>query len=206
MKFNRDQVVAASLVGTVVVVLGFASGLGRAPTVAADRPSTAHPPSDHVTGTTDPAPAVHVGQPQRNQGTAVPHPDPVHPRPSHPDPSHPEPAHPGDDPHPTTPPTTTTPPTAPPTRPPCDVDAIGALLAGLGALVDGLPLVPDLTGALPPLADGVALDAVTGVLWPIHGLLGGAPPTPLTGPLAGVLPTGAPGGLPPRAGRGGGGG
>ncbi|MDT7788024.1 MAG: hypothetical protein QOF58_6443, partial [Pseudonocardiales bacterium] len=31
MKLQRDQVVAASLVGTVVVVLGFASGLGRAP-------------------------------------------------------------------------------------------------------------------------------------------------------------------------------
>ncbi|KOX35143.1 hypothetical protein ADK67_01265 [Saccharothrix sp. NRRL B-16348] len=204
MKFNRDQVVAASLVGTVVVVLGFASGLGRPPTVAADQQSTAHPPQDHVTGTADPAdppPAVHVGQPQRHQGTAVP---PVHPDPTHPNPVHPEPNHPD----PTTPPTTP-PITKPPTQPPCDVDAISALLAGLGALVDGLPLVSDLTGALPLLIDTAALTdtgalgALTGTLGSLGGLLGGATPTPLTGPLAGVLPTGAPGGLQPGTAVGG---
>ncbi|MEU4764039.1 hypothetical protein AB0H12_12330 [Actinosynnema sp. NPDC023794] len=208
MKFNRDQVVAASLVGTVVVVLGFASGLGRPPTVAADQQSTAHPPRDHVTGTADPAdppPAVHVGQPQRHQGTAVPHPDPTHPDPVHPEPSHPDLG--GHHPDPTTP--TTPPTTTPPTEPPCDVDAISALLTGLGALVDGLPLVTDLTGALPLLADTAALTdtgalgALTGTLGSLGGLLGGATPTPLTGPLAGVLPTGAPGGLQPGTAVGG---
>lgn len=209
MKFNRDQVVAASLVGTVVVVLGFASGLGRVPTVVADQQVSGHPPAspNPVIGTPEQVPAVHVGQPQGQQGVVVPHVDPTRPGPTHPSPAHPG----GDQPHPdpTVPPTTT-----PPPPPPCDVDAIAALLAGLGAVVDGLPLVSDLTGALPLLGDdgvtavpgtltGPLTGTLTGVLGSFGGLLGGATPTPLTGPLAGVLPTGAPGGLQPGSAVGG---
>ncbi|RAS68194.1 hypothetical protein C8D87_102257 [Lentzea atacamensis] len=37
MKLQRDQVVAATLVGTVVVVLGFASGIGRVPLTCRSR-------------------------------------------------------------------------------------------------------------------------------------------------------------------------
>jgi hypothetical protein len=206
MKFNRDQVVAASLVGTVVVVLGFASGLGRVPTTVADQQASGHPPAspDHVAGTPEHVPAVPVGQPQGRQGASVPHVDPTRPASTHPNPVHPG----GDQPHPdpTTPPTTTT----PPSRPPCDVDAIAALLGGLGALVDGLPLVSDLTGALPLPGDGATpavlgplTGTLTGAVGSLGGLLGGAAPTPLTGPLAGVLPAGAPGGLRPGSAVGG---
>lgn len=226
MAFNRDQVVAASLVGTVVVVLGFASGLGQVPTGAADRQVTAHPPQvpDHVTTTTPPVPAVHVGQPQprAHHGTAHPsHPAPAHPSPpTHP--GHPAPDHPGPDPHPGPGPT---PPTTEPPGLPCDVDAISALLAGLGAVVDGLPLVSDLTGALPLLGgDGLAgvLDPAGGLLnggllggglpggglpWggllggglTGGGLLGGGVPTPPTGLLPGSA-VGGVGGLPDLAG------
>ncbi|ONI82220.1 hypothetical protein ALI22I_39495 [Saccharothrix sp. ALI-22-I] len=210
MTLNRDRVVAASLVGTVVVVLGFASGLGRVPIGAADQQAITHPPQspDHVTGTTPPVPTVYVGQPQSqgqpNRNVVGQRPVPTHPNPVHPDPTHPGGGHPA--PNPTTPPTTT----PPAQQPPCDVDAIGGLLGRLGAVVEGLPLVSDLTGAL-PLLGGDGLGAVTGTLGGLTGavggltgsltgalgLLGGATSTPLTGPLAGVLPTGATGSLQP---------
>ena len=152
-------------------------------------------------------PSVYIGQPQSqgqpNRNAVGPQPGATRPNPVHPDPTHPG-GHPTPD--PTTPPTTT----PPAQQPPCDVDAISALLTRLGAVVDGLPLVSNLTGAL-PLLGGDGLGAVTGVLGGVTGavggltgsltgalgLLGGATPTPLTGPLAGVLPAGATGSLQP---------
>ncbi|GAB2997767.1 hypothetical protein [Saccharothrix stipae] len=176
---------------TVVVVLGFASGLGRAPTVAAEQQASAHPPAqpaspDHVTGTAEPVPVIRVGQPQ-HQGTVVPRPNPTHPSPTHP--GHPG----GDHPDPTHPPTTPPPTTTPPPKPPCDVDAISALLTRLGALVEGLPVVSDLTAALPVPGDGGLVGGLTGVL---GGLLGGV--VPAGGP-AGAAVIGV-GGLPDLSG------
>jgi hypothetical protein len=139
MKLQRDQVVAASLVGTVVVVLGFASGIGQVPRaqggpVQAQTPSTSptpveqphHPPADQMPVARNPVPVAH--QP------AAPHvPAPTHPHPSAP---------PG-----TTKPPTTTPPTTTPSTPdePCDADVLTKLLRDVGLLVGELPVVGELT-------------------------------------------------------------
>lgn len=170
MKVNRDQVVAASLVGTVVVVLGYASGLGRVPTPVSTQQEAIRPPAvlpEHATATTPPI--VHIGQSlPRNPprlGLPVTHPSPSHPSPTHPTPSHPD----------TTPPTSTPRPTPPGNTPPCDTDAIIALLAQLGALVGDLPLLADLPLPLPAVSD---LPLVTNL--------------PLPSGLTGVLPTAAP--------------
>lgn len=140
MKLQRDQVVAATLVGTVVVVLGFASGLGRIPPAQ----STVGQPDHHAQApipspTEQPhQPAAHVPQPVAHNPAPIPH------RPA--GPHVPAPTHP----HPTTPPPTTKPPTTPPaTEPPepCDVGAITKLLRQLGllSLFDGdLPVVHEL--------------------------------------------------------------
>lgn len=142
MKLQRDQVVAATLVGTVVVVLGFASGIGRIPQAQ----STVSQPDHHAQApipspTEQPhQPAAHVPQPVAHNPAPIPH-QPAGPH-------VPAPTHP----HPTTPPGTTK-PTKPPTTPPttepsepCDVGAITKLLRELGLLelLDDLPLVHEL--------------------------------------------------------------
>ncbi|GGU19882.1 hypothetical protein GCM10010178_09920 [Lentzea flava] len=133
--------VAATLVGTVVVVLGFASGIGRIPQAQ----STVSQPDHHAQA---PVPSP-TGQPHQ---PAVPVPQPVAhnpvpaPVPHLPAGPHvPAPTHP----HPTTPPVTTKPPTTPPTTEPpepCDAGAITKLLRQLGllSLLDELPIVHEL--------------------------------------------------------------
>lgn len=140
MKLQRDQVVGATLVGTVVVVLGFASGIGRIP----QTPNAASHPNSHAPSTTttrpQPAhqPAHNVPQPVAHNPAPVPH---VPAGPHVPAPQHP---------HPTVPPTTTRPPTKPPTTTPpgepCDTGAITKLLRQLGKLplLDELPVVTEL--------------------------------------------------------------
>lgn len=140
MKLQRDQVVAATLVGTVVVVLGFASGIGRVPQTQ----NAVSQPNSHAPATTAPhdqshAPEQqHVPQPVAHNPAPLPHlPEGPHvPAPTHP--------------HPTTPPSTTRPPTTTPptTKPgePCDVGAITKVLRELGllSLLDELPVVHEL--------------------------------------------------------------
>jgi hypothetical protein len=140
MKLQRDQVVAATLVGTVVVVLGFASGIGRVPQTQnmVSQPNT-HAPPTTTTRPEQPRPPVnHVPQPVVHNPAPVPHlpAGPHVPAPEHPHPSVP----PG-----TTPPPTTRPPTTTPGEP-CDAGAITKLLRQLGlvSLVDELPVVPEL--------------------------------------------------------------
>ncbi|MEU0877555.1 hypothetical protein ABZ345_03065 [Lentzea sp. NPDC005914] len=141
MKLQRDQVVAASLVGTVVVVLGFASGLGRVPQ---SQNAVSQPKPPATSTTTSP---VQTHQPANNVPQPVAHnPAPVAHQPA--GPHVPAPEHP----HPSTPPTTTRPPTTtPPTTPtppgkPCDAGAITKLLRSLGLLSspDDLPIVSEL--------------------------------------------------------------
>jgi hypothetical protein len=139
MKLQRDQVVAATLVGTVVVVLGFASGIGRIPQAQ----STVSQPDHHaqvpVPSLTEQPhqPAVHVPQPVAHNPAPAPH---LPAGPHVPAPEHP---------HPAPPPGTTKPPTTPPTTEPpepCDVGAITKLLRELGllSLLDELPVVHEL--------------------------------------------------------------
>ena len=151
MKLQRDQVVAASLVGTVVVVLGFASGIGGVPQAqsgpAPTPPRTTqheqpHPPEAHVPQPVahNPVPAAHVPAPHV--------PAPTHAHPSVPVPTTRTPV-----------PTTTSPTPAEP----CDADALTKLLRELGLLAGELPILHELTegtktveklpllGLLPPL-------------------------------------------------------
>lgn len=178
MKLQRDQVVAASLVGTVVVVLGFASGIGRVAQGGVAQAQT--PPSQ--TRSEQPHPADHVPQPVAHNPVPAAHlpgPGPHVPAPTHP--------------HATVPPATTTrPPTTikPPTKPEepsCDAGAIAALLQKLGLLVGDLPVVGELAdGAL--ALDGLSLvdKGIVGAVDPaaLTGLLGS------TGLLGGGLPLG----------------
>ncbi|KJK42595.1 hypothetical protein UK23_36460 [Lentzea aerocolonigenes] len=143
MKLQRDQVVAATLVGTVVVVLGFASGIGRVPQA---QNSISQPEQHSHTPTPSPVeqphqPANHVAQPVAHNPAPVAHqPEGPHvPAPEHP--------------HHTMPPTTTKPPATTPTTPPttepgkpCDVGAITTLLRELRLLpqLDELPVVHEL--------------------------------------------------------------
>jgi hypothetical protein len=172
-KLQREHVVAASLVGTVVVVLGFASGLGQVPagSESAAPPAAQKPPRETVPAkTTTPVPAVHIGHPiaeppQRVAATTRPAPTTTVP------PTHP---------HSTAPPTSTSPTTPPtsPTKPPsCDVDAITALLRQVGALVGELPVVTELTEGL------VVVDEVPKLLGGLLGGLTGKNPTPVEGLL-----------------------
>lgn len=143
MKLQRDQVVAATVVGTVVVVLGFASGIGRVPQTQ----NVVSQPNSHAPSTTAPhdqpnLPAQqHVPQPVAHNPAPLPHvPEGPHvPAPEHPHPSTP--------PGTTKPPVTSPPPTTPPpTNEPCDVGAITKLLRQLGllSLLDELPVVQEL--------------------------------------------------------------
>jgi len=144
---RREHIVAASLVGSVVVVIGFASGLGTRPgTGASAAPApgegTAPPVATAPPQTTQTQPRQGGGGTNSGGGsggggggavlpvTTVPTVAPTHG-------------------HPTTAPTTTTPPTTGTTPPAtCDpglvLDALGTLLGTLGRAGDalGLGLVP----------------------------------------------------------------
>ncbi|MBM7857459.1 hypothetical protein [Lentzea nigeriaca] len=135
MKLQRDQVVAATLVGTVVVVLGFASGIGRIPpaqSTVSQQDHHAQAPVPSPTGQPH-QPAVPVPQPVAHNPAPMPH---VPAGPHVPAPERP---------HPTTPPPTTKPPATEPHQP-CDAGAITKLLRQLGllSLLDELPVVHEL--------------------------------------------------------------
>jgi hypothetical protein len=160
---RREHIVAASLVGSVVVVVGFASGLGTrpgtspgadaAPAPGGDTPVATAPPA-----TTPPQPTRGGGSPPR---AAVGNPVvvPVTPTPGLP-PGTNHTAHPTTTTKPPTkPPTTTSPATTAPTTPttPCQPglvpDALDTLLATLGRATDALGLL----GAGPTSAPAPAL-------------------------------------------------
>lgn len=163
MKLQRDQVVAATLVGTVVVVLGFASGIGRVP--------VAQGGSTQTPNTTKPAQQDAHHPPANDVAQPVGHNNPVQPA-NPPLPHVPAPTHPH-----VTPPPGATKPTTPskPTTPtePCDPDAVKALLKQLGVLVDELPVVSELIDGSAPIDELSKLD-----LSPLLGLLGAAPAPP----------------------------
>lgn len=187
---RREHIVAASLVGAVVVVIGFASGLGSRPgsgAEAAQLPGDSEPPA-----ATTPVTTAQTQPPQggpRNSGsgprgggggvvpvtTAPPATTGTH--------------HTG---HPTPPPTTTTPPPTSTTPPaPCDPGlvpaALDTLLGTLGQATDVLGL-PGLAPAsvpveLPALPEGTPLDQFIATCQ--------APPTtPTPPPTTTTMPTG----------------
>jgi hypothetical protein len=151
-RLRREHFVAAGLVGTVVVVVGFASGLGLrqpAPTTAQaqTRPAAPRvPPPTVQTTAAQPPPVATGGGGISGGGGAIPLPQPIHVTP---DPTS-HSAHP-------MPPSTTTPTTTPPTStsvPPCApglvrnlTDTVDGTLGGLTGLL-GLPSQP-----LDPLLD-----------------------------------------------------
>lgn len=186
---RREHIVSASLVGAVVVVIGFASGLGSRPGSGAE---AAQLPGDNE----QPAPTAPVtttqtqpaqggsrnqsGSGSRNGGGAVP----VTTAPPATTGTH----HTG---HPTTPPVTTTPPptgTTPPVS--CDPGlvpaALDTLLNTLGQATDalGLPgLAPASTPVeLPALPAGTPLDQLIATC--------PAPTTTPTAPTTTTAPTG----------------
>jgi hypothetical protein len=153
-RLSREHLVAAGLVGTVVVVVGFASGLGlRQPstdTAQAQQPRHVTPtvPATTSVQTTSPPPmggggGLSGGGP--NPGIAVPQPVQMTSEPQF---THPAPT--------TTSATTTTTPS--PSLPPCDP----GLVRQLADTVDGT--VGDLTGLL-----GLPSKPLTPVLDPLLG-------------------------------------
>ena len=189
MKLQRDQVVAATLVGTVVVVLGFASGIGRVPQTQ----NVVSQPDQHSHAPTTTSPAEQPPQPENPMPQPVAYnPAPMPQVPEGPHVPAPEHSHP-DVPPPTTPPPTTTPPSSQPGKP-CDAGAITKLLRQLGllSLLGGdLPVVHELptgtkkTGELtqPSLVDLPLLGDPTKLLGDPTKLLGD--PTKLLGDLLG---------------------
>lgn len=170
MKLQRDQVVAAGLVGTVVVVLGFASGIGGVPVAqSGPTPPVRHPPAATTT------PPARPQQPPPQQQYVVPAavPLPVAQGPHVPAPAleHPHPA-------PTSPPSKpTVPPTTTPPSKPCEGAAVTELLKLLD--VDELPVVGEL---LPGTHE---VERQSDVDLPLLGKLGD--PAKLVGDLTGDL-------------------
>ncbi|SEC95769.1 hypothetical protein SAMN04489727_5753 [Amycolatopsis tolypomycina] len=160
---RRDHVIAASLAGAVVIVVGYASGIGLRPGTAAATPPVVadggHPPAAPQTpapqplpvgqlptgGPPSPLPAVPVGDvpaaPMPSMPGAVPIPDPGSPDPGSP-PSSPPPST-----SPAPPPGTDV-PTCQPGVPQQVLDTVGGLPL-LGAVTSGLGVTgPDGVGAL----------------------------------------------------------
>jgi hypothetical protein len=143
---KRETFVAASLVGAVVVVIGYASGFGVRPIFGAQPPpgggraiATNPPPVTTLppaSSTSVPAPAVAPNPAPRQVVPRAPAPAP----PAAPQPVHPQPS------APITPTTPSTPPT-----PECQPGLLGPLLSTLGQVTDvlGVPLALPLTTALP---------------------------------------------------------
>jgi len=164
---RREHIVAASLVGSVVVVIGFASGLGTRPGTGAN--AAPAPGGDEHPVATAPAPTTQARQPTQNTGGGTrytgggPGGAPVATAPVV------APTSTGHTAHPTTPPvTTTTPPGTTDPNAPCQPglvpDALDTLLATLGKATDalGLGLAPTTAIAtaslLPQLPAGTPLD------------------------------------------------
>lgn len=183
---RREHVVAASLVGAVVVVIGFASGLGSRPGTGASAAPEPAPGGQEPPAATAPVTPAQAQPPQGGSpgysgggggGAAVP----VTTMPAQP----PGTGHTG---HPTAPATTTTPPTTTTSTPgaPCEPGlvptALDTLLGTLGSATGALglgaaPAVVGTTAALLP-----ALPAGT----PLDQLLATCPtPTTTTTPTAG---------------------
>jgi hypothetical protein len=167
---RREHIVAASLVGSVVVVIGFASGLGTRPGTGAN--AAPAPGGDEHPVATAPAPTTQAQPTQNTGGGGTRYTGgspggggggiPVTTAPALP---------PGTDhtTHPTTPPaTTTTPPGSTDPNAPCQPGlvpaALDTLLATLGSATDalGLGIVPTTAIAtatlLPQLPAGTPLD------------------------------------------------
>jgi hypothetical protein len=180
---RREQIVAASLVGSVVVVVGFASGLGTRPGTGANA-APAPGGEENPVATAPPPPTTTQTQPRRNStqpprtggGSTGGGVIPVTTMPTLP----PGTSHTGHPPAPTTPPPTTTPPgTTPPPPTTCQPGLVPAAVTtllgtlgratdalGLGGLLGGAPtaaLLPT-TSLLPGeqlvLADGTLLSAL----------------------------------------------
>lgn len=166
----REQVVAACLVGSVVVVVGFASGLGIHPATA--KPTQSDTRADGPEHPTTEVPAI-VPPEQAGPGPAQPPSDPIVVTPA---PTPPVPTTPTDTPEPThshpapTPPTTPA-PTTPPSPPECVPGTVPALLDTLTGAVTVLPLdtlIAGLTSVLP--LGGSDPAAVTGLVGlPVSG-------------------------------------
>lgn len=179
---RRDAAIAAALAGAVVVVLGYASGLGivepatraLAPSPPAAPPSVvpeAAPTAEHV-----PAPVV---APQPAVVPAPPLPDPPLPDPTPlPDhPSHPMPTEPTEPTEPTQPVPDPTDPSPDPTEPPAGGPECSSLLEGLpvvgpatvpltALLSDVLATVPTALGPAPSPAtseDPASLSCILGI-------------------------------------------
>ncbi|HET6703719.1 hypothetical protein [Amycolatopsis sp.] len=165
---RRDHVIAASLAGAVVIVVGYASGIGLRPGTAAATPPVVadggHPVTPQTPapqpvptgrlptgGPVSPLPALPVGDvpaapmpPMPGDGGVVaPVPDPGTPGPGSPPPSTPPPSTP-----PTPPPPGTDVPACQPGVPQQVLDTVGGLPL-LGAVTTGLGVTgPDGAGAL----------------------------------------------------------
>jgi len=163
--FSRETVVAASLVGSVVVVVGYASGFGVRPifgdqpapgggqAIATRSPTTRPAMPANTTPPGQPAPANPAVPRQVVPGRQLPRVTTTTPT-THPNPSQPTT---------TTPPTTSPPPTCQP-----------------GLLVTLLSTVGDLTGALGlplPVSTALPVDPA-GTPLPLDALLGTCPPEP----------------------------
>jgi hypothetical protein len=153
-RLKREHIVAAGLVGTVVVVVGFASGLGMRPqTDDTAQAQPAPPVRTPVTRTTTTPPPPNTGSGGSGGGAGGggggftgggnPVPQPIQGRP---DPVIVTPTHSAHPPAPTTPPTST--PSTTPSLPPCDpgllrtlVDTVDSTVGGLTGLL-GLPTEP----------------------------------------------------------------
>lgn len=149
---RREHVVAASLVGAVVVVVGFASGLGTHRTTENHNPAAprteaaAQPPLTTAPSTPDQIPANPGANPPQRAVAPRPQPQPLPP--SQPHTSTPPPSSTTSPPPTTPPPSTTTPP--PQTDPPCQPGLLGDLpiLPGALPVVGGLPILGGLVGGL----------------------------------------------------------
>jgi len=170
--FSRETVVAASLVGSVVVVVGYASGFGVRP-IFGDQPApgggraiaTNQPPArtqtaapTATTAPSQPAPANPAVPRQVVPGTQLPRVTPTTTSTTYPHPSQP---------------TTTTPTSPPPTCQPGLVSGVlDTLLSTVSGAVGaiGLPLPVSTLPALPVDPAGTPL--------PLDALLGTCPPEP----------------------------
>jgi hypothetical protein len=199
-------VVAAGLVGTVVILVGFASGLGitrPAPASAGTNQQAAGPTGGKPAGQAD-SPAtgsgtggvIYVGTPQAAGLTGVPWPSWLTNWPS----ISGSPSGPGiGGPPPSTPsspvgPTGSAPTMPGPTTPPnCQVGLVQSVLATTTSVVNGIPLIGGLTGGLiggAPSTSGPANPGLVGGL--ANTLIGSCPPPPPTTATMPSAPTTAP--------------
>lgn len=182
---RRDAAVTASLVGAVVVLVGYAAGAGiRLPVVAVDRPERARPP---VAAPSPPASEPVVG------GPPMYHPLPA----THP--GHTAPTHEGHAPAPSPPPTSPNDPAPEPVHPPTDPPqescqpltsrltlvepVIEPVTSLLGVALTSLPVLNQL--AAPPSPDRERRGPATCL---VGSLVGPSCCSPSTAARTGVVP------------------